>query len=164
MAPVILRKRLIAPAVSNRNGKILLKLDTRNIKILNTLLLCQLKNTAISLKLIHFFDKIKLILIPQVRNSKTHLTLCNINMKIYKQQHSKIPIRTLRPTNQFITYLSKWTIHSKLFLYLFFVWKIIFWFWVFTNAFKYLVFSIQKLTKENLFGLSPTRLHTLNHC
>ena len=40
-------------------------------------------------------------------------------MKIHKQQHSKIPIRTLRPTNQFITYLSKWTIHSKLFLYLF---------------------------------------------
>ena len=38
MAPVILRKRLIAPAVSNRNGKILLTLGTRNIKILNTLL------------------------------------------------------------------------------------------------------------------------------
>ena len=39
MAPIILRKRLIAPAVSNRNGKILLTLGTRNIKILNTLLL-----------------------------------------------------------------------------------------------------------------------------
>ena len=38
MAPVILRKRLIAPAVSTRNGKILLTLGTRNIKILNTLL------------------------------------------------------------------------------------------------------------------------------
>ena len=38
MAPVILRKRLIAPAVSNRNGKIILTLGTRNIKILNTLL------------------------------------------------------------------------------------------------------------------------------
>ena len=38
IAPVILRKRLIAPAVSNRNGKILLTLGTRNIKILNTLL------------------------------------------------------------------------------------------------------------------------------
>ena len=38
MAPVILRKRLIAPAVSNRNGKILLTLGTRTIKILNTLL------------------------------------------------------------------------------------------------------------------------------
>ena len=37
MAPIILRKRLIAPAVSNRNGKILLTLGTRNIKILNTL-------------------------------------------------------------------------------------------------------------------------------
>ena len=37
MAPVILKKRLIAPAVSNRNGKILLTLGTRNIKILNTL-------------------------------------------------------------------------------------------------------------------------------
>ena len=36
MAPVILRKRLIAPAVSTRNGKILLTLGTRNIKILNT--------------------------------------------------------------------------------------------------------------------------------
>ena len=36
MAPVILRKRLIAPAVSNHNGKILLTLGTRNIKILNT--------------------------------------------------------------------------------------------------------------------------------
>ena len=35
MAPVILRKRLIAPAVSTRNGKILLTLGTRNIKILN---------------------------------------------------------------------------------------------------------------------------------
>jgi hypothetical protein len=38
MAPVILRKRLIAPAVSNRNGKILLTHGTRNIKTLNTLL------------------------------------------------------------------------------------------------------------------------------
>ena len=38
MASVILRKGLIAPAVSNRNGKILLTLGTRNIKILNTLL------------------------------------------------------------------------------------------------------------------------------
>ena len=38
MAPVILRKRLMAPAVSTRNGKILLTLGTRNIKILNTLL------------------------------------------------------------------------------------------------------------------------------
>ena len=38
MAPVILRKRLIAPAVSNHNGKILSTLGTRNIKILNTLL------------------------------------------------------------------------------------------------------------------------------
>ena len=36
MATVILRKRLIAPAVSARNGKILLALGTRNIKILNT--------------------------------------------------------------------------------------------------------------------------------
>ena len=36
IAPVILRKRLIAPAVSTRNGKILLKLSTLNIKILNT--------------------------------------------------------------------------------------------------------------------------------
>ena len=36
MAPVILRKRLIAPAVSIRNGKILLTLGIRNIKILNT--------------------------------------------------------------------------------------------------------------------------------
>ena len=36
MAPVILRKRLIAPAFSTRNGKILLTLGTRNIKILNT--------------------------------------------------------------------------------------------------------------------------------
>ena len=36
MAPVILRKRLIAPAVSTRNGKILLTLGTRNFKILNT--------------------------------------------------------------------------------------------------------------------------------
>ena len=36
IAPVILRKRLIAPAVSTRNGKILLTLSTRNIKILNT--------------------------------------------------------------------------------------------------------------------------------
>ena len=36
MASVILRKGLIAPAVSNRNGKILLTLGTRNIKILNT--------------------------------------------------------------------------------------------------------------------------------
>ena len=34
MAPVILRKRLIAPEVSTRNGKILLTLGTRNIKIL----------------------------------------------------------------------------------------------------------------------------------
>ena len=41
MAPVILRKRLIAPAVSTRNGKILLTLGTRNIKILNTLLNCK---------------------------------------------------------------------------------------------------------------------------
>ena len=39
MAPVILRKRLIAPAVSTRNGKILLTLGTRNFKILNTPLL-----------------------------------------------------------------------------------------------------------------------------
>ena len=38
MAPVMLRKILIAPAVSNRNGKILLTLGTRNVKILNTLL------------------------------------------------------------------------------------------------------------------------------
>ena len=38
MAPVILRKRLIAPAVSARNGKILLTLSTRNLKILTTLL------------------------------------------------------------------------------------------------------------------------------
>ena len=36
IAPVILRKRLIAPAVSTRNGKILLTLSTLNIKILNT--------------------------------------------------------------------------------------------------------------------------------
>ena len=36
MAPVILRKRLMAPAVSTRKGKILLTLGTRNIKILNT--------------------------------------------------------------------------------------------------------------------------------
>ena len=36
MAPVILRKRVIAPAVSTRNGKILLTLSTRNIKFLNT--------------------------------------------------------------------------------------------------------------------------------
>ena len=36
MAPVILRKRLIAPAVSTGNGKILLTLGTCNIKILNT--------------------------------------------------------------------------------------------------------------------------------
>ena len=36
MAPVILRKRLIAPAVSTRNGKILLTLGTRDFKILNT--------------------------------------------------------------------------------------------------------------------------------
>ena len=40
IAPVILIKRLIAPAVSTRNGKILLTLSTRNIKILNTPLLC----------------------------------------------------------------------------------------------------------------------------
>ena len=39
IAPVILRKRLIAPAVSTRNGKILLTLSTLNIKILNTPLL-----------------------------------------------------------------------------------------------------------------------------
>ena len=39
MAPVILRKRLIAPAVSNCNGKFLLTLGTHNIKIINTLLL-----------------------------------------------------------------------------------------------------------------------------
>ena len=32
-APVILRKRLIAPAVSTHNGKILLTLSTLNIKI-----------------------------------------------------------------------------------------------------------------------------------
>ena len=36
MAPVISRKRLIAPAVSNHNGKILLTLGTCNFKILNT--------------------------------------------------------------------------------------------------------------------------------
>ena len=36
MAPVILRKRLIAPAVSTRNGKILVTLSTINIKILKT--------------------------------------------------------------------------------------------------------------------------------
>ena len=36
IAPVILRKRLIEPAVSTRNGKILLTLSTLNIKILNT--------------------------------------------------------------------------------------------------------------------------------
>ena len=36
MAPVILRKRLIAPTVSTRNGKILLTLGTRTFKILNT--------------------------------------------------------------------------------------------------------------------------------
>ena len=36
IAPVILRKRLIAPAVSTRNGKTLLTLSTLNIKILNT--------------------------------------------------------------------------------------------------------------------------------
>ena len=36
IAPVILRKRLIAPTVSTRNGKILLALSTLNIKILNT--------------------------------------------------------------------------------------------------------------------------------
>ena len=40
MAPVILRKRLITPAVSTRNGKILLTLGTRNLKILNTPLGC----------------------------------------------------------------------------------------------------------------------------
>ena len=36
IAPVILRKRLIAPAVSTRNGKIISTLSIRNIKILNT--------------------------------------------------------------------------------------------------------------------------------
>ena len=36
IAPVILRKRLIAPAVSTHNGKILLTLSTLNIKILKT--------------------------------------------------------------------------------------------------------------------------------
>ena len=50
MAPVILRKRLIAPAVSNRNGKFLLTLGTRNIKILNTLLIWSYKSNHIRSK------------------------------------------------------------------------------------------------------------------
>ena len=36
IAPVILRKWLIAPAPSTRNGKILLILSSRNIEVLNT--------------------------------------------------------------------------------------------------------------------------------
>ena len=37
-----------------------------------------IQNTAISFKAIHFFNKIKLILYPQVRNSISHLTLVKI--------------------------------------------------------------------------------------
>ena len=48
MAPVILRKRLIAPAVSTRTGKILLTLSTLNIKILNTPLCTILYITLVS--------------------------------------------------------------------------------------------------------------------
>ena len=68
MAPVILRKRLIAPAVSNRNGKILLTLGTRNIKILNTLLLCHKNGPP------HDFYIITLLHIQQ---SKTNLLTQN---------------------------------------------------------------------------------------
>ena len=37
------------------------------------------QNTAISLKPIHFIDKLKLILILQVRNSTAHLTLVKLS-------------------------------------------------------------------------------------
>ena len=39
-----------------------------------------IKNTVISLELSHFFDKINLILISQVRNSTTHVTLSHTNL------------------------------------------------------------------------------------
>ena len=39
-----------------------------------------IKSTVISVELSHFFDKIKLILISQVRNSTTHVTLSHTNL------------------------------------------------------------------------------------
>ena len=51
------------------------------------------QNTAISLKTIHFFDKIKPILYPQVRNSITQQTLtyiiCNMNIFQYANNYKK---------------------------------------------------------------------------
>ena len=52
-----------------------LTLKTPNLPIWGTWRYVNSQNTAISLKAIHFFDKIKLILYPQVRNSMTQLTL-----------------------------------------------------------------------------------------